>query len=202
MLAMLGWNDGSGQEIFTLDELVHKFDISRVHKGGAKFDFEKAKWFNNQYIQRMDNQLLAELAEPYIVEHGYTPAHDYMVRVVALVKERCTLLPDFWTQGHFFFETPELKELQAIKDKWTEAKQHFFAAWIGGLNDITWEDALIETSFNELAAAHGIKKGELMLPLRIMLVGGKYGPGVFHIAGMIGMDETIKRVAAALAKLA
>ena len=201
MLAMLGWNDGTGQEIFSLEELVQKFSIERVHKGGAKFDFEKAKWFNNQYIHHMDNEVLAQLAMPYIQQHGVTPATDYLVKVVGLIKERCTLLPDFWAQGHFFFETPEMKEAAAIKDKWNEPKKLFFEAWINELDTTEWVDMALEANFNDLAAKQGLKKGELMLPLRIMLVGGKYGPGVFHIADMIGKEETIKRIHAALAIL-
>jgi len=202
MLAMLGWNDGSGQEVFSLDELVQKFSIERVHKGGAKFDFEKAKWFNNQYIHHSDNEALVPLVQPYIQEHGHEPTHAYLAAVIGLIKERCTLLPDFWAQGHFFFETPELKEIAAIKDKWNEIKKQFFTDWMKELAAMPeWEDAFIEQSFNDYTAKAGIKKGDVMLPLRIMLVGGKYGPGVFHIAAMIGKEETLKRISGALADL-
>src|ERR1700743_774317 len=144
MLAMLGWNDGSGQEIFSLDELVEKFNINRVHKGGAKFDFEKAKWFNHQYIQHTGDATLAKLVQPYIEEglkgseHSQLTTHNSRLtthdsrlteKVVGLIKDRCTLLPDFWAQGHFFFATPEIKELFAIKEKWNDQKQQFFTAW-------------------------------------------------------------------------
>lgn len=195
MLAMLGWNDGSGQEIFTMDELIQKFSIDRVHKGGAKFDFEKAKWFNNQYIQQTDNAMLAALCLPYIAEKGVTPQKEYLVKVVALIKERCTFLSDFWAQGHFFFTTPEIVEEAAIKDKWNDAKQGFFESWVTELNNLAdWSHAAIEESFNNHVQQKIIKKGDVMLPLRIMLVGGKYGPGVFDIAALIGKDETIGRI--------
>ena len=195
MLAMLGWNDGTGQEIFSIDELIAKFSIERVHKGGAKFDFEKAKWFNHQYIQHTDNAKLAQLALPYIKEHGIDPAPALMEQVVAAIKDRCTLLPDFWSQGHFFFATPEITELAAIKDKWNDQKQEFFTKWIAALGTHeNWTQQELEASFNELATQQGLKKGDLMLPLRIMLVGGKYGPGVFVIAELIGKEETIKRI--------
>ena len=204
MLAMLGWNPGTEQEIFSLDELVHKFSIERVHKGGAKFDFEKAKWFNHQYIQHTDDATLAELVKPYI-EEGLKNTTDlrlatYDLRlVIPLIKDRCTLLPDFWAQGHFFFATPEIKEEGAIKDKWNDAKQQFFTAWITQLESLpTWTHDTLETSFNELLPAHVLKKGDVLLPLRIMLVGGKYGPGVFVIAEVIGKEETIKRVRSVL----
>jgi glutamyl-tRNA synthetase len=202
MLAMLGWNSGTEQEIFSLDELIEKFSIDRVHKGGAKFDFEKAKWFNHQYIQRWDENRLAELAMPYVEEQlkgldsgigGWELA--MLTRVIPLIKDRCTLLSDFWAQGHFFFATPELKEEAALKDKWSDQKQQFFASWANIVSYMeSWNQQELETSFNEEAVKLGLKKGELMLPLRIMLVGGKYGPGVFLIAGVIGKEETIKRI--------
>jgi glutamyl-tRNA synthetase len=195
MLAMLGWNDGTGKELFSLDELVSSFSIDRVHKGGAKFDFEKAKWFNHQYIQHTDDAKLATLAQPFIAAHGVTPDNELLTKVVGLIKDRCTLLPDFWEQGHFFFETPELKEKAAITDKWNEQKQAFFAGWANALTVLPeWDQVALEASFNDHVAQAGIKKGEVMLPFRIMLVGGKYGPGVFAIAELIGREETVKRI--------
>lgn len=195
MLALLGWNDGSGQEIFSMDDLIKRFDIARVHKGGAKFDFEKAKWFNHQYIQQTPDDELAALARPFIEEHMPAPAEALLKKVIPLVKDRCTLLSDFWAQGHFFFTTPEITERAAITDKWNDQKQAFFTDWIDKLELLSlWDATTIETSFNELATAHGIKKGDIMLPFRIMLVGGKYGPGVFAIAELIGREETVKRI--------
>jgi glutamyl-tRNA synthetase len=201
MLAMLGWNDGSGQEIFSLDELVKKFSIERVHKGGAKFDFEKAKWFNHQYIQQTDNATLAQLGRPFIEEGikeiGGEPRvkQELLETVVGMVKDRCTLIADFWNQGHFFFCTPVKIDDVAINEKWNDQKQHFFMSWARELEKLDpWDHDTLEASFNAHAQAQGLKKGELMLPLRIMLVGGKYGPGVFAIASVIGKDETIKRI--------
>jgi len=197
MLAMLGWNSGTEQEIFSLDELVHKFSIERVHKGGAKFDFEKAKWFNHQYIQHTDNTTLAKLAKPYI-DAGLSTGNsqlELLNTVIPLIKDRCTLLPDFWTQGHFFFTTPEIKEEGAIKEKWNEQKQQFFASWANILSGLAnWNQSDIEASFNEELPKYGLKKGDVLLPFRIMLVGGKYGPGVFIISEVIGKEETIKRI--------
>jgi len=204
MLAMLGWNSGTEQEIFSLDELVRAFSIERVHKGGAKFDFEKAKWFNHQYIQRTDDATLAELAKPYIdAELGIGNWElGLLEKVVPLIKDRCTLLPDFWAQGHFFFVTPEITEEAAIKEKWNDQKQQFFSNWITELESVTeWTSILLETNFTELLAKHGLKKGDVLLPLRVMLVGGKFGPGVFAIAEVIGKPETIKRVNKALEKM-
>lgn len=202
LLAVLGWNDGTGKELFALNELVEKFSIERVHKGGAKFDFEKAKWYNHQYIQHTDNAALAELAMPYIKlnldalgNNTELPELSYVAHVAGLIKDRCTLLPDFWAQGHFFFATPTTVDEAAVKEKWNEQKRLFFTAWLAELETIpVWDQVALEASFNEQLPNHGLKKGDVMLPLRIMLVGGKYGPGVFIIAEMIGREETITRI--------
>ena len=191
MLAMLGWNPGTEQELFSLDELVKAFSIERVHKGGAKFDFEKAKWFNHQYIQHTDNAALAALVQPYMDAANIAP--EKLERVVGLVKDRCHLLTDFNTQAGFFFTAPAT--LDEASMKWDDNKKQFFTAWATALQSLPeWNEATIEASFNEQVAAAGIKKGEVMLPFRIILVGGKFGPGVFAIADVIGKEDTIRRI--------
>lgn len=203
MLAMLGWNSGTEQELFTMDELIQEFSMERVHKGGAKFDYEKAKWFNHQYIQKLSNEELAALAKPYVEAKGITADDAYLAKVAGLIKERITLLPDFWEQGKFFFQTPETIDTTGVKEKWNEAKTNFFKSWLAQLDSVTeWEHTALEQNFNELLTAQGLKKGDALLPLRIMLVGGKFGPGVFDIAAMIGKDETVKRINAVLEQLA
>lgn len=201
ILAVLGWNDGTEQEIFSMDELIEKFSMERVHKGGAKFDFEKAKWYNHQYLQRKTDEELAALARPYIAAQGINADDNYLQKIVALIKERCTLLPDFWEQGHFFFKTPESIDSAAIKDKWNDTKKAFFEGWLNSFDSITWSHDALEAGFNEQMQAHGLKKGDVLLPLRIMLVGGKFGPGVFDIAAMIGKEETKKRINSAITKV-
>jgi glutamyl-tRNA synthetase len=204
MLALLGWNDGTEQELFTLDELVEKFALERVHKSGAKFDYEKAKWFNHEWIKKStDENLGQELIRQYIdhfaqqgIQYDIAPeTFDYAARVAALVKDRCTLLPDLWQQSAFFFIAPSSIDISAIKPKWTPAKEEFFISLAAEFAAIdNWESAFIEAAFKVLAETKGIKPGELQLPLRIMLVGGKFGPPVFDIAGMIGKENTIQRI--------
>jgi glutamyl-tRNA synthetase, bacterial family len=194
MLAMLGWNDGTDQELFSLEELVQKFHIDRVHKGGAKFDFDKAKWFNHEWIKKSDvNRLLPEVK-------NILGDHPQLEQIIALVKERCTLLTDFNEQAGFFFQTPEKWDLDAIKTKWNPGKQAFFNEWINQL-PAQWDAAALESHFKELAAAKTIKPGEVLLPLRVMLVGGKFGPGVFDIAAILGKEETTLRVQRVLEQL-
>ncbi len=202
ILAMLGWNDTTEQELFSIEELVQKFTIDRVHKGGAKFDYDKAKWYNHQYIMKKTDGELLPLVKPFMEEHGVQIADDYLLRVIALVKERCHLLTDFWLQAHFFFIEPPTMDIEAVKGKWNEQKQAFFAGWVQQLDTVAeWTAPILEENFTQLAADAGLKKGELMLPLRIMLVGGKYGPGVFDIAEMIGKEAVGKRVNNALGQL-
>ncbi len=195
MLALFGWNDGTDQEIFTLDELVQKFSMERVHKGGAKFDYEKAKWFNHEWIKRLPVASYQLPVKKIFEEKGITIDNDEkFVKVLELVKDRCTLLTDFLQQVSFFFQTPAI-DFTSIRPKWGEQKQLFFTELIRAFQLIPeWEHDQLEKEFKEMAAAHQIKPGELMLPLRIMLVGGKFGPGVFDIVTILGKDETINRI--------
>jgi glutamyl-tRNA synthetase len=196
LLAMLGWNDGTDNEIFTLDELVEKFSMERVHKGGAKFDYEKAKWYNHEWIKKLEAESLAVKVKSVFEEKGYMLTDDVLVtKVVGLVKDRCTLLTDFVQQGSFFFRSPETVDVDAIKPKWDEKKNVFFTELIRACQLSTlWEAHDLEKEFKEISAAKQLKPGDLMLPFRIMLVGGKFGPGVFDIAALIGKEETIKRI--------
>lgn len=201
LLAMLGWNPGTEQEIFSLEELCAIFSMERVHKGGAKFDYEKAKWFNQQHILRADNDRLAALAAPFFEKEQIATEPVYLAKVVALIKERCHLLTDFVTQGRFFFEAPRQWDLDAIKGKWSAEKTAFFQSWAARLGQVDLSHEALENDFGQLATDAGIKKGELMLPLRIMLVGGKFGPGVFDIVAMIGKEQTKERISRVLAQL-
>ncbi len=122
-----------------------------------------------------------------------------MEKVIDLVKDRCTFLADFYDQSVFFFKTPEQYDLNAVRPKWNEAKQLFFAEVIRNFElNTDWKEAALENNFKELAAANHIKPGDVLLPFRVMLVGGKFGPGVFNIAEIIGKKETISRIKKAL----
>ena len=206
MLAMLGWNDGTGQELFTLEELVTKFSMERVHKGGAKFDFEKAKWFNHEWIKKLPAARYAGQVQNLLKEGGVGVVENidqsHFVRVLDLVKDRCHLLTDFVPQTRYFFEAPKEIDIAAIQPKWSASKQLFFVEFIRQLQFMeTIDPHSLETEFKEMAAAATIKPGDLLLPLRIMLVGGKFGPHVFDIAALLGPKETISRIKHTLALL-
>jgi glutamyl-tRNA synthetase len=199
-LALLGWNDGTKQEIFTKEELVQKFSMERVHSGGAKFDYEKAKWFNHEWIKQLNTADLLMQIEPVLKENGIIITDNAKLeKITGLIKDRCTLLTDFYEQSWFFFHAPEKWDVDAVKPKWDDTKKLFFTELIRDyeLNN-DWATATLEKNFKEMAAIHGIKPGEVLLPFRIMLVGGKFGPGVFQIAELLGKDETIKRIDTAL----
>ena len=200
LLALLGWNEGTEQELYTKEELIQKFSIDRVHKGGAKFDYEKAKWFNHEWIKKLPVSSWQLAVKKIFADKGIVVDNDEMfTRVLNLVKDRCTLLPDFYEQAAFFFKTPEQWDAEAVKPKWNEGKKNFFEEFALKLAGIgNWESGELENTFKNLAAEKNIKAGELQLPLRIMLVGGKFGPPVFQIAEVIGKSETVFRINKAL----
>ncbi len=200
MLAMLGWNDGTEQELFSLDELVQNFSIEKVHKAGARFDFEKAKWFNHEWIKKLPaSNYIAQVKELFAQKGLQISDEAYMEKVMDLVKDRCTLLTDFCEHSYFFFKAPGDYDASAIKTKWSEEKKKFFEAYAASMNSISaWTAENLENHFKQMAEQHQIKPGELQLPMRIMLVGGKFGPPVFHIAEVLGKEETIGRIEAAL----
>jgi len=196
LLALLGWNDGGEQEIFTKEELIEKFSMERVHSAGAKFDYEKAKWFNHEWIKQSGAGRLKSGVKALLAESGITVSDDTLLeKVIEAVKDRCTLLPDFVQHSSFFFKAPETIDVDAVKPKWNEDKKNFFIAYSEKIHsDADWNALALENSFKELAAEKNIKPGELQLPFRIMLVGGKFGPPVFTIAELLGKEETIKRI--------
>ena len=204
LLATLGWNDGTDQELFTLDELIEKFSLDRVSKAGAKFDFEKAKWFNAEWIKKAKAESLKVKVKSVLEDKGIVvPDGAYLLKVIEQVKDRCVLLTDFYQQAGFFFEQPAAYDINAVKPKWTDAKTEFFNLLVGKLNSLeTWEPAELETVFKALAEEKAIKVGELLLPFRIMLVGGKFGPHVFDIAALLGKAETLRRIEVGVGVLA
>lgn len=200
LLALLGWNDGTEQEIFSKEELIEKFSIERVHSGGAKFDYEKAKWFNHEWLKKSGVESLKPAVKAVLLEKNISvPDEELLGKVIGLVKDRCSLLPDFVQQSDFFFKTPDEWDIAAVKPKWSAEKKNFFEQYSSRLLTLSeWTSQTLENSFKELSQEKNIKPGELQLPFRIMLVGGKFGPPVFEIASIIGKEETVNRIKNAL----
>jgi glutamyl-tRNA synthetase len=174
--------------------------MERVHAAGAKFDYEKAKWFNHEWMKKKEvRSMIYDVRN--LLEANNIPVNDesFLEKVIELVRERCTLLTDFVQQAGFFFKAPEAIDTDAVKPKWNEEKKNFFVEFAKQLQTPgNWNMTEIETVFKNLATEKNIKPGELQLPMRVMLVGGKFGPAVFQIAELIGKEETIKRIEKAL----
>lgn len=203
LLALLGWNDGSGQEILSLAELIEKFDIERVHSHGAKFDFEKAKWFNQEWIKKMPDKELAKYVLPVLNENGYAvPDNSNIEEIISLVKERCVLLNDFVQQAGFFFRAPEVDTRLITDNKWDDTKKEFIEELINKWEELkAWNRESLELVLEELAKTKQVKPGKILFPLRLMLVGGKFGPHIYDIASILGKEETVGRIKKVLVNL-
>ena len=199
-LALLGWNDGTEQEIFSLQELVQKFDLNRIHKAGAKFDPEKNKWFNHQYlIGKSDKELAISFSEE-LVKRGVSTTLD-LERVVNLIKERAHFVNEFWDLADYFFEAPTSYDEKAVKN-WKEETPELMQQVISELGKIEdFTSTTIETALKNWMTTHEIGMGKVMQPLRLSLVGALKGPHLFDIIEMIGKAETIIRIEKAIASL-
>ena len=193
-LAFLGWNPGTEQELFSLEQLINNFDLTRVNKAGARFDPDKTKWFNHQYMQQ---QLDLELAEAFKAQRTELSEIDinYIALIVGLIKERATFVNEFWGLSHFFFAAPiiydEKASKKAIKEGTVEIMQSVIEI-ITATNDFTVEN--LQTNLKGWITDNEIGFGKVMMPLRLALVGELQGPDVFEIMFMIGKNETIKRI--------
>ena len=196
MLALLGWNPGTEQEIFSMEELIEAFDLGRVGKSGSKFDPEKTKWFNHQYMMLKPDTEVAELFNVLLKEKAIDVPFEYIVKVVAMLKERATFLPDIWEQGYYFFETPSVYNEKDVKKRWKEGVPEmieqiatFFEKYQGA-----WEALSMKESFSAFVAENEWGFGVVMNAFRICIVGASMGADLFEICEMIGKDETIKRL--------
>jgi len=200
-LALLGWNDGTDKEIYSLEELIQSFDLARVSKSGAKFDPEKNKWFNHQYLIKQSDETLAQLFLPILKEKGFKTDLNYVTKVVSLTKERANFVTDFWELSDFFFVEPTEYDEKAKKN-WKEETPGYMQQLISILNNFSnFEAKSLEKEIKNWITDNEIPMGKVMQPLRISLVGAMKGPDIFHIMETIGQQETIKRLQNAIEKL-
>jgi glutamyl-tRNA synthetase len=207
-LALLGWNDGTDQEIFSLEELAQKFDLSRVHKAGAKFDPEKNKWFNHQYLQKQSDESLAENFKKTLSIEGKDSCRttsnvtdEKLIRIVSLIKERANFVSDFWELADYFFVAPASYDEKAAKN-WKEDTPNLMQQLISVLENIgDFTSSNIETIVKDWMTKNEIGMGKVMQPFRLSLVGALKGPHLFDIVELIGKDETIKRLEQTIASL-
>jgi len=202
MLALLGWNPGTEQEIFTMDELINSFSIERVGKSGSRFDPEKAKWFNHQYLQKKSNNQLAIEFREFLRAHNY---QDDIVRLeilIGLVKERVSFVKDIWEQTDFFFKAPVSYDQEAVKKRWKEDSAPLLTELRSVLDDLTdFTAAATEPVVKAWIEEHGYNTGAIMNAFRLLIVGALRGPHMFDIISWIGKEETLKRIDTGIALL-
>lgn len=198
-LALLGWNSGTDQEIFSMDELIQQFSLDRVSKSGAKFDYEKGKWFNHKYLQEKSNAELAQLYLCELAEKGLRPETELVEKVVALVKERANFVTDFWTQSSFFFIAPTVYDEKTVQKRWKEDTAALMTELIAVLKEITtFTPENTEHVVKEWIASKEYNLGAIMNAFRLSIVGESKGPHMFDIIALIGKDETVSRLQKAI----
>jgi glutamyl-tRNA synthetase len=204
MLAFLGWNPGTEQELFNLEELISAFDLEKVGKSGSKFDAEKTKWFQHQYLIRKKDSELAQLFIPILktkIDSDFDAELDldYIIRAISLIKERATFVSDFWDLGDFLFISPTEYDPKAFRKNWKPDTTKLMQELIQLLDGIDHFDSeQTETTVKSWISSKEIGFGKVMQPLRLSLVGAMKGPHLFDIMALIGKKETIQRIEKAI----
>ena len=194
-LALLGWNPGNNQEIMSLDELVQLFDLGHCSKAGAKFDYEKGKWFNHEYIKMKDNAELAELFMPILKDNGIEAPKDKVVTVIGLMKDRVSFVKELWDTCKFFFVAPTEYDEKTRKKRWKEdspAQMLELADFLETLEDFSVENQ--EKEVMAWIAEKGYHLGNVMNAFRLTLVGEGKGPHIFDITAVLGKEESLRRI--------
>ena len=201
-LALLGWNPGTEQELFTLDELVEAFDISRCSKAGAKFDYQKGIWFNHEYILKKSNEEIAGLFAPIVANNGVDESYERVTEVVRMMKDRVSFVKELWPLCSFFFIPPVHYDEKTVKKRWKEDSAQVMTELAGlleGLDDFSLENQ--ERVVHEWVAQKEYKLGNVMNAWRLTLVGEGKGPGMFDISAFLGKEETLRRMYRAIKEL-
>ena len=195
MLSMLGWHPSDNQELFTLEELVEAFELERVSKSGAKFDMDKSKWFNHQFIMRASSDELKGMIEDQLTSIHTQRGNDYLNRVIDLLREKVTFPMELLSVGQYFFDLPSSYDDKVLRKKWNEEVSNHMNQFIDGLVDSKYSKAAqIEEHLNNYAEQNEIGKGKLMQPLRWVVSGQAGGPPIFDMLELIGIDEIKRRM--------
>src|SRR5690606_34668005 len=204
LLAMLGWNPGTSQEIFSMEELIEAFSLEKVGKAGSKFDPVKAKWYNQQYLRAESNENLAEELRPYLQAEGYGSFDPEFVKgVCELMKERATFIPEILTEGRFFFEAPQEFDRNTVNKKWKDGSAEVMKEWKKVLQQIQDFSAdKIEEDFKNFLEEKSMGIGQVLPLYRLLLTGRGMGPSMFAISELLGKEESLKRMDDSLAKIA
>jgi glutamyl-tRNA synthetase len=193
LLALLGWNPGTEQELFSLDELVQQFSLERVVKSGAKFNPDKAKWFNQHYLRQKSNEELASLYRPELEKRGVVYNEKYVAKVCGFIKERVSFVHEFWEQSSYFFEAPKVYDEKAMQKYWkaeTPAIMQQLHQLLDKADDFSPE--IIEPVVHQWITDNGFGMGAVMNAFRLCVVGASKGPGMFEIIAMLGKQESLQ----------
>ena len=195
MLALLGWNPGNDQEVMSMDEMIQLFSLEKISKSGAKFDLEKAKWFNHHYLQAYPNEKLAESLKTTLQGKGLDADMDKIIRVVALIKERLYFINDLWSQSYYFFERPTEYNEQVIKKRWKEGTaEHLMHITELLTSTVPFDKTVAHDKVMDYIRGNELNMGQIMNSFRLTLVGDAKGPDLFEIIDILGVDEVIVRV--------
>ena len=198
-LALLGWNPGTEQELFSLDELVQAFDISKCSKSGAKFDYQKGIWFNHEYILRKSDDDIAMRFAPIVANNGVDESFDRVKLVVHMMKDRVNFVKELWPLCSFFFIAPTEYDEKTVKKRWKEDSPRQMAELaevLRGIDDFSIEGQ--EPIVRQWVEDKGYKLGDVMNAFRLALVGIGKGPGMFDISAFLGKEETLRRLEKAI----
>lgn len=201
-LALLGWNPGDDTEVMSMDELIRKFSFAHCSKSGARFAFEKGKWFNHEYLMNMPGEKLAELFRPILVANGVNPEEhsaEYIAAALDLVKGRAELLPDLWEQGYFFFKTPDTYAEKDVRKRWKPETPELMRQLVEILRQLPdFSAATAEPIVLKWITDNGYHMGNVMNAFRLAVVGQCKGPHMFDITQLLGCEETVKRLQRAI----
>lgn len=198
-LALLGWNPGTEQEMFTLDELVEQFDITKCSKAGARFDYQKGIWFNHEYILRKSNEEISKLFAPIVAGNGIDESMERITKVVSMMKDRVSFVKELWPLCSFFFIPPTEYDEKTVRKRWKENSAQVMgelAEVLEGINDFSLENQ--EHIVMAWVESKGYKLGDVMNAFRLTLVGEGKGPGMFDISAFLGKEETLRRLRRAI----
>ncbi len=202
MLALLGWNPGTEQELFSMDELIEAFSLERVSKSGARFQPEKAHWFNGQYMHRKSNEEIGALLKPILKEHGIECSDELAATIGGHIKERSTFPADFWELSNYFFVAPTEYDAKGVKKYWkgeNPAKLLEVRELLASIEDFSIENT--DAALHQWIESTGYSAGQIINTLRLSVVGACKGPGMFDVLALVGKDEVLKRIDAAVAQL-
>lgn len=196
MLALLGWNEGNDRELYPITEMIEAFSLARVSKSGAKFDPQKTRWFNSEYLRQKSTTELVALFRPVVKSHTDRDFSDaYLSNVIESIKERATFVADFWTEGSFYFTAPQSFDLKASKKQWKADTAELMTELCAQLRTAPdFQSAALAQHIKGWITDKGIGFGKVMQPFRLSLVGEPKGPDIFDIAAMIGREETLARL--------